>query len=431
MNNLAIRVENLSKRYRIGARQAGYKTLRESLTSAFTAPFRRLQRTGDRGRKTEPPSSAPGPRSSVSGQPSTDGYIWALKDLSFEIKSGEVVGIIGRNGAGKSTLLKLLSRVTRPTRGRAEIYGRVGSLLEVGTGFHPELTGRENTYLNGAILGMSRAEIDRKFDEIVAFAEIEEFIDTPVKHYSSGMYVRLGFAVAAHLEPSVLLVDEVLAVGDAPFWTKSINRIRELQNQGMTVLLVTHNMWLVQTACVRAICLEKGEAVADGSPLHVIQTYQHRVAALLDTRSQRDDPPPPGETRLDVFRVHRERGWLSEKEASPDAGLRVEMAGECPHHPAVKFLIRVTSSDGLPYFTVYSDLHAVPPGKRIACEASIPHLMLLPGEYLLWGAICSAEGEDNLLAQQRLPFSVTDAASTVHKYGLFWNRAHWRVGQSE
>ncbi|MFX0202241.1 MAG: ABC transporter ATP-binding protein, partial [Candidatus Hodarchaeota archaeon] len=203
MTDIAIRTENVGKLYRIGEYQGSYNTLRETIVNTFSAPFRRLNRN--------PQTSNLHPQSDC---------IWALKDISFEVETGEVVGIIGRNGAGKTTLLKILSRITEPTEGWAEINGRVGSLLEVGTGFHPELTGRENTYLNGAILGMKKVEIDRKFDEIVAFAEIEKFIDTPVKRYSSGMRVRLAFAVAAHLDPEILLVDEVLAVGDAAFQKK-------------------------------------------------------------------------------------------------------------------------------------------------------------------------------------------------------------------
>jgi len=206
MSDVVIRVKNLSKRYRIGQLVEPYKTLRDVIANAATAPFRRLR------------------QSSIKGNPDSK-YIWALKDVSFEVKRGEVVGIIGRNGAGKSTLLKILSRITTPTEGYAEIHGRVGSLLEVGTGFHPELTGRENVYLSGAILGMKKREIDEKFDEIVKFAEVEKFIDTPLKYYSSGMQVRLAFAVAAHLEPEILLVDEVLAVGDAAFQKKCLGKM--------------------------------------------------------------------------------------------------------------------------------------------------------------------------------------------------------------
>src|SRR5260370_10885873 len=204
-----IKVEGLSKQYRIGGHQDAYSTLREALTGTLRAPFKRVLRNGNDDTDT----------------------IWALKDVSFEVWPGEVIGIIGRNGAGKSTLLKVLSRITEPTSGRVELYGRIASLLEVGTGFHPELTGRENTYLNGAILGMGRSEIKRKFDEIVAFAEIEKFIDTPVKYYSSGMYVRLAFAVAAHLEPEILVLDEVLAVGDTAFQQKCLGKMRDVTNQ--------------------------------------------------------------------------------------------------------------------------------------------------------------------------------------------------------
>jgi lipopolysaccharide transport system ATP-binding protein len=227
MSDIAIRVENLSKLYKIGQREA-YKTLRDTLTDTLYAPFRAMSSllSGQRSAVSRPSSiinpSVLSPQSSIVCPPSSvvrhrSEFFWALKDVSFEVRQGEVVGIIGRNGAGKTTLLKILSRITEPTEGYAEIHGRVGSLLEVGTGFHSELTGRENIYLNGAILGMKRAEINRKFDEIVAFAEVEKFIDTPLKHYSSGMHVRLAFAVAAHLEPEILLVDEVLAVGDAAF----------------------------------------------------------------------------------------------------------------------------------------------------------------------------------------------------------------------
>src|SRR3954452_12188805 len=231
MNDIAIRVENLSKLYRIGARQEPYRTLRDTLAGAATAPFRRVRSAFQRNAATSEQSND----------------FWALKNVSFEVKRGEVIGIIGRNGAGKSTLLKILSRITEPTEGRLTLRGRVASLLEVGTGFHAELTGRENIFLNGAILGMSRQEVRRKFDEIVAFAEVERFLDTPVKRYSSGMYVRLAFAVAAHLEPEILIVDEVLAVGDAEFQKKCLGKIDDVAHrQGRTVLFVSHNMAAIQ-----------------------------------------------------------------------------------------------------------------------------------------------------------------------------------------
>jgi len=237
-----VRVEGLSKQYRIGERRAGYETLRESIVRAVKAPLNQL-RNGRAGANT----------------------IWALKDVNFEVAPGEVVGIIGSNGAGKSTLLKTLSRITEPTHGRVELYGRLASLLEVGTGFHPELTGRENIYLNGALLGMRKLEIDRKFDEIVAFSELAKFLETPVKHYSSGMYMRLAFAVASHLEPEILLVDEVLAVGDAAFQKKCLGKMGEVAKQGRTVLFVSHNLTAVKSLCRRTFWLDKGEIVEGGN----------------------------------------------------------------------------------------------------------------------------------------------------------------------
>ena len=237
MTDLAIRVEHLGKRYRIGERER-YRALRDTLADAVKAPLRRLR-------------SPRSPRV-------VDNTIWALRDVSLEVAPGEVLGVIGHNGAGKSTLLKILSRITEPTEGRAEVRGRVGSLLEVGTGFHPELTGRENIYLNGAILGMKRSEITRRFDEMVAFAGVERFIDTPVKRYSSGMYLRLAFAVAAHLEPEILLVDEVLAVGDAAFQKKCLGRMSDVAREGRTVLFVSHNLPSIENLCQRVVVVDGG-----------------------------------------------------------------------------------------------------------------------------------------------------------------------------
>lgn len=265
MSDFAIRVQGLGKQYRIG-HVVRRTTLRDALTSgvrearlAMFSPARRF-----RERQSDKPT------------------IWALRDVTFEIARGESVGIIGPNGAGKSTLLKILSRITEPTAGDAWIDGRVGSLLEVGTGFHGELTGRENVYLNGAILGMKRSEIDRKFDEIVAFAEVEQFIDTPVKHYSSGMYLRLGFAVAAHLEPEILVVDEVLSVGDASFQRKCMRKIRNVVQEGRTVLFVSHNLDAVKQLCPRSLVLDHGQVTAWGDSETVVSQYLSRYVERCD-----------------------------------------------------------------------------------------------------------------------------------------------------
>src|SRR6185503_18260307 len=285
-----IKVENLGKRYRLGARQTPYGSLRDSLAGVVRAPWKRLQRNG------------PNP------------LIWALRDVSFTIQPGEAVGIVGRNGAGKSTLLKLLSRITEPTTGLIELYGRIASLLEVGTGFHPELTGRENIYLNGAILGMTRAEIRRKFDEIVAFAEVEPFIDTPVKHFSSGMYLRLAFAVAAHLEPEILLVDEVLAVGDARFQRKCLDKMQEVGKQGRTVLFVSHNMPAVTRLCSRTILLDAGRVIGDGPSSEIVSAY---LSSGLGTTAARewpelDEAPGNDVVKLRAVRVQSQAGTVTD-----------------------------------------------------------------------------------------------------------------------
>ena len=262
----AVEVHELSKRYTLGARRDEYGSLRESLAGMVRRPL---------GRRAK---AAP--------------ELWALRDVSFAVQPGETVGLIGRNGAGKSTLLKVLSRITKPSSGWAEVQGRVGSLLEVGTGFHPELTGRENVFLNGAILGMKRTEIARRFDEIVAFAEVDDFLDTPVKRYSSGMRVRLAFAVAAHLEPEVLIVDEVLAVGDIAFQRKCIGKMGEVTADGRTVLFVSHNMAIIQTLCRRGVLLEHGQVVADAPVGEAVGAYlatieQASAVSLLDREDRR------------------------------------------------------------------------------------------------------------------------------------------------
>jgi lipopolysaccharide transport system ATP-binding protein len=274
MSDTVIQVENLGKKYVLGRKQESYTSLRDVLANGAKTILNPFQKQ----------------KSQI--QNSQDEF-WALKDLSFEIKQGERVGIVGRNGAGKSTLLKVLSRITEPTKGRINIKGRVASLLEVGTGFHPELTGRENIYLNGAILGMSKEEIQRKFDEIVAFAEIEKFLDTPVKRYSSGMYVRLAFAVAAHLEPEILIVDEVLAVGDAQFQKKCLGKMEDVGKEGRTVLFVSHNMATVTTLCQRSIWLIGGQVHMDGDAEHITSKFltygaEHSGEVVLNSSNEQN-----------------------------------------------------------------------------------------------------------------------------------------------
>lgn len=275
----SIKVEKLGKQYRIGTRDSAYATIRETLVARATSFWKWSRQESKK--------------------------IWALRDVNFEVKPGEVVGVIGRNGAGKTTLLKVLARITEPTTGRVELRGRVGSLLEVGTGFHPELTGRENIYLNGSILGMRRREIERRFDEIVAFAEVEEFVDTPVKRYSSGMYLRLAFGVAAHLEPEILLVDEVLAVGDVQFQKKCMGKIEEVAGEGRTVLFVSHNMPAVQRLCTRGILLSDGKITRDGDVRLAVQEYLTLDLGQAGERAWPDQETAPGDkvARLKAIRA--------------------------------------------------------------------------------------------------------------------------------
>ena len=280
MSRTVIQVEGLGKRYRIGQAKQ-HNALRNVMGDVLRAPIRLLGGNSNRSSATNGSSNGRSP------------YIWALKDVSFEVKEGEVVGLIGRNGAGKSTLLKILARITRPTEGQAEMRGRVGSLLEVGTGFHPELTGRENVFMSGAVLGMRAAEIRRKFDEIVAFSEVERFLDTPLKHYSSGMQMRLAFAVAAHLEPEILLVDEVLAVGDASFQKKCLGKMGEISKQGRTIVFVSHNMAALRKLCPRAIRLEGGQVVESGDSNAVVSHYlQGNMDARLETEWENPETAP-------------------------------------------------------------------------------------------------------------------------------------------
>ena len=300
MSDTVISVENLGKSYTLRHKRKGerYTTLRDVISRQVAAPFKAI------GKKMRTRSGLNGSHSNGATNPQSNGSVenfWALKDVSFEVKRGDVIGIIGRNGAGKSTLLKILSRITEPTEGRVRIRGRVASLLEVGTGFHPELTGRENIYLNGAILGMSRGEIKAKFGEIVAFAEVEKFLDTPVKRYSSGMYVRLAFAVAAHLEPEILVVDEVLAVGDTEFQKKCLGKMEDVSHSGRTVIFVSHNMAAVTSLTKTSALLQAGHCVFFGETQHAVGKYLSSIQSQESRYEAQPDADRPSITRVEVF----------------------------------------------------------------------------------------------------------------------------------
>ena len=309
MSATVIKVENLSKQYRIGSRES-YKTFREALANIAKIPLQKLLMTQQKKAVTHSQSNT----------------IWALRDVSFEVKHGEVLGIIGRNGAGKTTLLKILSKITDPTRGRIELIGRVGSLLEVGIGFHPELSGHENIYLYGAILGMNRYEVTRKFDEIVAFAQLEKFIDTPVKRYSSGMYMRLAFAVAAHLESEILLVDEVLAVGDAAFQKKCIGKMGDVSKEGRTVLFVSHNMTAVKTLCSKALCLNSGCLEDRGPSNKVVSNYLRTISDSVLEKRWESPKTAPGNDQVRLLNINISASKdLHSDQITVDAPIQIEI----------------------------------------------------------------------------------------------------------
>jgi lipopolysaccharide transport system ATP-binding protein len=358
MRDVVVHAENLGKRYRIGEYRGGYETLRDTLAHGARRVVRREHRPHYED-------------------------IWALEDVSFQIQEGEVVGFIGRNGAGKSTLLKILTRITPPTRGRAEIRGRVGSILEVGTGFHPELTGRENIYLNGTILGMSRREISRKLPQIIDFSGVETFIDTPVKRYSTGMYVRLAFGVAAHLDPEVLLIDEVLAVGDYEFQQRCMGRIQDISRSGRTVLFVSHDMQAVTRLCQRVYWLEQGRVAAAGPSQEVVATYLQEMSGIGSERTWRADEAPATDLiRMISARVVNERG---ETVDAVDVRQRVgiEMGFEVLRPGSALFpKIKLNTPSGEVAFNAL-DTHArwrepVPPGRYLS-TAWIPGNLLNEG----------------------------------------------------
>lgn len=369
MSEAAIKVSNVSKRYLLGAAGSRfrYRTLRDSIMEGVTSPLRRLQR--------------------LRGERSEEETLWALRDVSFELEPGEVVGIIGRNGAGKSTLLKVLSRITEPTTGRIELRGRVASLLEVGTGFHPELTGRENIFLNGAILGMSRREIERKFDEIVDFAEVERFIDTPVKRYSSGMYLRLAFAVAAHLEPEILVVDEVLAVGDAGFQKKCMGQMDNVARQGRTVLFVSHNMEAVRTLTRTGLFLDSGRVAFYGSSSSAIAAYFKAQSDELEAdhipldafrRSRAGDEP----VTIETITINGKAGATA-VDMMDDILLGVRIRAD-QAQPASQITVVLRNDSGQVVTRMFSSdsLENIPLRQGITeVQCRIPHHPLTPGRY--------------------------------------------------
>jgi lipopolysaccharide transport system ATP-binding protein len=405
MSDTVIKVESLGKKYRIrrGTERESYNTLRDAFPKALYSLLH--------------------PVKSVR-EASED--FWALKDVSFEVKRGECLGIIGRNGAGKSTLLRILSRITDPTAGRVELHGRVGSLLEVGTGFHNELTGRENIYLNGTILGMKKKEIDRKFDEIVAFSEIEKFLDTPVKHYSSGMYVRLAFAVAAHLDPEILVVDEVLAVGDLQFQEKCIGKMQDIAGKrGRTVLFVSHNMLAIRSLCSRVILLEKGKVSMDGNTASVVNGYKELMrfrkidatTDIADLKSRRGG----GAVRFTSIEVTDDKG-------NPTFNFRM---GETIH-----FRIFYETFRSIEGITLYICLKggmtrevvtsfeyvltddSIPPGVKGGAAVVVPAVSLRPGEYPLYfwlGDKWKKEASCDALDEATLPIVISPAGFGINE----------------
>jgi lipopolysaccharide transport system ATP-binding protein len=412
-----IKVDNLGKRYRLGERES-YQTLRENIVRWSSAPFRAVSRAGRAPRREQR-------------------HLWALREVSFEVAQGEVMGLIGRNGAGKSTLLKILSRITEPTTGRAELYGRVGSLLEVGTGFHPELSGRDNIYLSGAILGMRAAEITRKFNEIVAFAELERFVDTPVKRYSSGMYVRLAFAVAAHLEPEILLVDEVLAVGDAVFQKKCLGKMGEVARHGRTVLFVSHNMASIEALCSSCLLINAGRVEARGKPGNIIARYM--AAGLAPDSGSRSLVAHPGRkaeskplmTRVEVISGDAPAGMVRMGERME---VRVEYESPEPLRPVLGITVRTIQ--GVPVCAIsdryHSQLAGCEPQRHATVVCRTERLPLMPGSYIIDLWLGDAGADIDIIADaitfEVLPADVTGTGQLPPPvFGPVFVPASWNI----
>ncbi len=411
-----IKVENLSKQYRVGSRPQSYATLRELFSGRVRWPLTRLR------------------RQSLNAD---DKKIWALKDVSFEVSPGDVVGIIGRNGAGKSTLLKILSRITGPTTGYVELYGRISSLLEVGTGFHPELTGRDNVYLNGAILGMSRSETKSKFDEIVAFAEIDKYLDTPVKHYSSGMYMRLAFAVAAHLEPDILIVDEVLAVGDVAFQKKCLGKMNDVSRVGRTVLFVSHNMAAVANLCRRGIVLSGGSIQYAGTQTGAVAEYLTNVDSRTKRLRERADRVGNGDIRIVDIEIKDDEGRRLDVIASGQ-NIKIYLHYEAERRfnsSAIIAGLIVTTQLDVPVFLQHNRLTGdefgtLPPRGAFVC--CLPRLPLAPATYRL-GVSVMLNGEYLDMLADAAEFTVVDGdfygtgEVPPATHGCCLVEAHWQL----
>lgn len=407
MSDIAIKVQNLSKQYLIGEKVQPYDRMIRDLLLNFLPHRSKAKQNGN--------------------------TIWALKDISFEVKKGEILGIIGRNGAGKSTLLKVLSRITEPTKGYAEIYGRVGSLLEVGTGFHPELTGRENIYLNAAILGMKRREIHKKFDAIVSFAEVEKFIDTPVKHYSSGMYIRLAFAVAAHLEPEILVVDEVLAVGDYQFQKKCFGKMGEVGKQGKTVLLVSHNMPSIINLCQHAILLSTGEKLCEGSAEEVVRTYLATTKLAAGQVHWDDLGQAPGNevVRLQTVRILQEgiQGSTEDVDISKEVCIEMEyfvLKENAPLYSAIWLRDHmgtpVLASGNSPSVSLTSDEWYGKPHPRGSYKTicRIPGNFLNEGRYSIAAILGTVPSNTIVLEDNAVSFQVHDTGEMRKEFYGYW-----------
>ncbi len=452
-DDVIISVERLSKRYRLG--QIGATSLRESAERAWRAAKARLSVIGCQlsGKKENGVSSPAtllrqgfrlrqGYGGQVAGQANnqeliTDNWtnsrdLWALKDVSFEVKRGEVLGIIGRNGAGKSTLLKILSRITEPTSGRAVIRGRVASLLEVGTGFHPELTGRENIFLNGAILGMRKAEIARKFDEIVAFSEVERFIDTPVKHYSSGMYVRLAFAVAAHLEPEILLVDEVLSVGDVSFQKKCLGKMNDVARGGRTVMYVSHNMTSIVKLCPKAIWLDQGSMRAIDEGEKVVQSYLAMGLAAEGGRVIFEEPEMSKEAYISSIELRNSNGEIA-SDFDVLSPIKVLISFCCRHRfSKLRIDVAVTHYDGTMVFTsTTQDYDAVTTQFEVGghcVQFLIPGRFLASGEYYLGVNVCELSIKNYDLKESVMRFRILgDPFRTPRNLGFLVYPFEWKL----